>query len=339
MTAEDLLREAAGRDPGKERQITIRHFIAKWGAKRRGDAIIGRIERDLEKYGLTTQPSFKDGWIDSKIKIVRVENTKTPSKALTDISSPDVSNASDTQQLNITLCFGSLKSANTGVERVVPDDTLEKAQSLMLKFDYSQLAVMSDQRSLRGAVSWESIAQAKIRNPTAVLKDAIVSPDVVRSDDDLLSKIPRIVDSGFVFVQGRDDTICGIVTTADLSEQFASLAAPFFLLAEIERRLRRIIERHFSVPELQEVAEPADRDARIESADELSFGAYGRLLENPERWSRLGWSLDRKVFVKELDGVRKIRNEVMHFSPDPIDEKDVQKLELFLKWIRRLDAD
>jgi len=334
----EFLRDAAAKAPEERVRISVRDFIAKWGAKRRGYWIVDKIERDLEKFGLMTQPSFTDGWIDNKISIVPVVD-KTEQNFQSQVATPDTGELSELEQLDITLCIGSLESANLGVMSVKPEDTLEKAQSLMLRHDYSQLAVMSGSRDLRGAISWESIAQAKIRNPDSTLRDAVTTVDVVRTDDDLLSKIPRIVDAGFVFVQARDNTISGIVTTADLSEQFANLAAPFFLLAEIERRIRRIIDRGFTVSELQDVANPSNHDRVVESVDDLTFGEYCRLVESPTNWSRLGWNLDRKEFVAALHEIRQIRNDVMHFSPDPLGEEEVQKLKYFLKWLRRLDAD
>lgn len=133
----------------------------------------------------------------------------------------------DTQPV-IGLRIDSLESANSGVTSVKPDDTLEKVQSLMMRHDYSQLAVMSGVRDLRGAVSWESIARARIRNPAATLKDAMVPAETLRSDDDLLAKIPVIQNAGYAFVIAHDNRVAGVVTPYDLSEQFANLVSRSF---------------------------------------------------------------------------------------------------------------
>jgi hypothetical protein len=218
-------------------------------------------------------------------------------------------------------------------------DSLAKAQSLMMRHDYSQLAVMSGPRKLRGAITWESIAQAKIRNPSAELPEAVVSCQLVKDRDDLLEQIPRIIDAGYVFVEAIDASIGGIVTTSDLSNQFAVLANPFFVLSEIEGRLRRIIDRTFSDEELQAACDPAGGAREVRSAHDLTFGEYVHLLESPERWDRLGWALDRTVFVDALHKVRRTRNEVMHFSPDPLDQAQMTEMENFVKWLRRLDPD
>ena len=142
---------------------------------------------------------------------------------------------------------------------------------------------------LRGPMSWESIAQAKIRKPDAGLRDAIVTPEVVGLNDDLLARIPMIVDASFVFVQALDRQICGIVTTADLSLEFAMLAKPFFLLAEVERRLRRLIDEHFTVEEIAAIVDPADAERKAIPANDLTIGECARMLHSWNRWNRLGW--------------------------------------------------
>jgi hypothetical protein len=208
----------------------------------------------------------------------------------------------------------------------------------MLRHDYSQLAVLSGSRDLRGAVSWESIAQSRIRSPSAVLlKEAIIPSILVELDEDVLTLIPRIVEAGFVFVQRVDHTLSGIVTMADLSLEFYNLATPFFLLGEIERRLRRVIDEKYTPGEIAAIRDPTEPIRDLRSADDLTFGQYERLLEEPGRWERLGWAIDRRVFVGALGGVRTIRNDVMHFGSDPFDEDQLDELRNFVKWLRVMD--
>jgi CBS domain-containing protein len=210
-----------------------------------------------------------------------------------------------------------------GVISVKMDDDLETAQALMMRYDYSQLPVMSGPRNLRGAVSWESIAQARINKTDANLRDCTVDTAYHRF--------------GLRFVQGADGKITGIVTTADLSNQFANLARPFFILGEIKRRIRRIVDDRFSVDDLKSCANPGDPTREIGSARDMTMGEYVRLLENPTCWSRLDWGLNRRVFIEALKRIQKARNEVMHFSPDPLDDEDLLNLENFVKWIKKLD--
>ncbi|MDY7090568.1 MAG: hypothetical protein SYR96_36440 [Actinomycetota bacterium] len=126
------------------------------------------------------------------------------------------------------------------------------------------------------------------------------------------------------------------MTTADLSEAIASTANPFFVLAEVERQLRDIIDDKFTPEELAAVLDPQDRERDVSSADQLTFGEYKRLIEVPDNWERLAWDLDRKLFVDALDDVRQIRNDIMHFSPDPLDEEQLRTLADFARWLRRI---
>ena len=42
------------------------------------------------------------------------------------------------------------------------------------------------------------------------------------------------------------------------------------------------------------------------------------------------------TFVRELDLVRKIRNDIMHFDPDPIPDADMERLRDFANFLKRL---
>jgi restriction system protein len=329
---DELLKLAAARPATNPVSLSIRKLLQYWNAQRRGAWITEEIKQDLTAANLATVPPFTEGWIDSSISLVAV------SSAAADLGASDQLSAVKAEPLiQVSLRVSSLASANAGVESVCLDDTLERAQTLMMRKDYSQLAVQSGPRDLRGAISWESIAQAKIRSPEAGLRDAIFTPEVVGINDDLLARIPMIVDASFVFVRAVDRQISGIVTTSDLSMEFATLAKPFFLLAEVERRLRRIIDARFTEDEIAAIVDPDDPARSAASASDLTMGECARLLEDPAKWSRLGWALDRALFTHDLHEIRAIRNEVMHFSPDPLDDEQLRKIELFLRQLRRLD--
>jgi restriction system protein len=330
----DFLNAASAQAKSSPVEITIRELIGLWGAQRRGYWVVDRITRELAEAGLTTEPPFADGWIDGSVKLVPVELAPETSDPHSDSKRSE-----SPTELDTTLRVGSLPSSNQGVAFVPPEDSLVVAESIMLRYDFSQLAVMtaSDSRDLKGAVSWESIAQAQLRDSQCSLKDSLIPSDPVDLDDDLLGLIPRIVASGFVFVRARDRRISGIVTMADLSLEFSNLATPFFLLGEIERRLRRRINECFDGLELGAIKDDEDEDRQISSADDLTFGEYGRLLENPDRWKKLGWPVDRKTFTASLDEIRDIRNDIMHFSPDPLAEAQLSALKAFIKWLRIMD--
>lgn len=339
QTYAELLSDAAARVPGDEVKITIRDFIGYWEARRRGSWVVERIQMALDEYGLATVPSFENGWIDNTIVLFPLQRALTHAGApeTADLRVEEIGPIAQVQS-NTAQRFADLPSADAGVTSIGRDTTICKAQSLMIQNDYSQLPVVSG-RELHGAISWESISRARVHKPAATLKDAIVPAIVVSLDDEVLPHVGDIIRKGFVFVRRRDRTINGIVTTTDLSAAFERLAGPFLLVGDVERRLRRVITATFSLPELQAVQAATDEGRSIESVENMTAGEYIRLLDNPERWHKLGWEVDRNVFVRSLQAYRELRNEVMHFSPDPLEEAKLALVRNLLAWLRTAVPD
>src|SRR5206468_519632 len=117
----------------------------------------------------------------------------------------------------IALMVGSLEAASGGVASIERNSDLARARALMMRHNYSQLAVMAGARQLVGAVSWESIAQRTMARADCSLQEATIKARLVQLDDDLIELVPTIAELGFVFVAAPDRTVGGIVTTADLS--------------------------------------------------------------------------------------------------------------------------
>jgi CBS domain-containing protein len=213
----NFLTDAAGRSPGSEVSLSIRDFIAVWGAKRRGYWYVQQIRDDLEASGLVTVPSFETGWIDNHIRLVPVVVVAPDAADSHSVESPQTT--ADLQAVALTV--GSLESSSTGIVAVCRDDSLSKAQSLMMQSDFSQLPVMQGKRKIYGAVSWESIAQARMHNAGASLRDCMVPPDVVGINDGLIDHIPKIAERGYVFV--KDVELGEYIRLFESKERWAEL--------------------------------------------------------------------------------------------------------------------
>lgn len=322
MTMREFLAEATeAAATGSPREVTVRELIAHWGAKGRGSAFVAKVREDLQRSGLSVEPDFRKVPLDSPVKVVQ--------------RTGDGSSEPSTEEIpDFGLTLGTLPSAAAGVERVTLDATLAQAQTLMLLNDYSQLAVMSGERSLRGAVTWQSIAEALMQRPDASVADAMVPVQPVRYDDDLLRLVPAIVERNFVFVQDETGLVTGIVTTANLSELFAERSQPFLLIGEIDQRLRDLLRRHFSLDEIRGVC-GRDGQRPLSSFDDLTVGDYEQVLGSPTCWAKLEWPLDRRTVLARLTEVRETRNDVMHFNPDPIDSDRLQALVGLVELLRR----
>ena len=68
----------------------------------------------------------------------------------------------------------------------------------------------------------------------------------------------------------------------------------------------------------------------------MTMGDYQQVLSNTECWMMLGWPLDRSAFVHRVDELRRIRNDITHFNPDPAPEDTVHKIRHMLNVIRML---
>jgi restriction system protein len=287
-------------------EITVRELIAKWGAKTRGQRVIHQVRSALRSQGLTTAPDFAGGQI-----------VPAPKGAAADDIGSETTNG--------FLKVDSLRSARRQVKTIAPDAVIGAATTMMSMFDFSQLAVVVGQRSIKGAVSWESIGRATQFRDVITVGDALTEATTVSGRDELLPHLKSVAEKGFVFVTGQDHRLAGIVTASDITDEFGELAEPFFLLGAIERRLRTCVRRgRFTAQEIQErLKEPSKP---IEQVDDLTFGEIILIMQPEENWKRIGASLDRKVFLDQLERVREIRNSLMHFSPDPPSPEDITML-------------
>jgi len=301
--------------------LPVRDLASRWEAP----ASFQRIEADLANHGLTTQPDFRKVSQDTIVRLI------TPTSGTE--GEPSGPNPDDDGQLDIGLTVGNLSSALKGVVSISPTATFDEAITLMLLNGYSQLAVLAGSHNLRGAVTWQSIAYARHANPDAAFADAIIRAHEARYDQDLIEVLPDLEAWDFVFVRDDKNAIAGIVTTADVVGTYRELSTPFILIGELDQVLRKLISRTFSLHEVQTLCDP-DGKRSIDSYDKLEMGDYQRTLENPDHWKKLGWPLDRATFIKRLDELRLIRNNVMHFNPEPHDPQAVQKLRFMLKLLR-----
>lgn len=338
----EFLDDLKRRVDAEDVHLKVRELLAEWGVSRRGSSVVARIAKDLADSGLRTVPSFASTGLDVSVQVLGLGAPQNAESEIGVASMPDPGNsraAAATSPQNL-ITIGTLASATAGVESVAPDDPILRAQSLMESHDYSQLAVMSGKRTIKGVVSWESIAKASMYGrPPLVVSDALAEDVVVvPAGASLLEYVGQISSSGYVFVRDETHVVTGIVSAADLAAEFENLANPFLLVGEIEGWLRIIVDRCFSSDDLLDYLDPDDPDREIEAAQSLTFGEYVRLFQDPEAWEALGLAADRSTFVSHLDEVRQRRNEIMHFSPDPMPAGHIRRVEAMKRWLRQLAA-
>jgi CBS domain-containing protein len=307
-------------------QLTVRQVLAAWGFRARTFENVDRITQDLSRAGLSCRPDLRGGNLDT---LVQVGLHADANENVTDEAAED----EPLQLPSVAPLIWDITSATAGVTSVSPNETLAHARGLMIEREFSQLPVMDSERDLIGYVSWRTIAEKQLSTRMLTLADVTKPvPHVVRDKDTLLEQVHHIYETDFVLVRDGDGRICGIVTCADLSAQFYDLTTPYFEVGEIENRLRICVDRVFSPEELRQVT----GNARVKSAEDLTFYQYIQLLRDAARWQRMGWDgIDQTRFIQCLDDARKVRNATMHFGKE-LTPEDRERLKQCLRYMRAL---
>jgi predicted transcriptional regulator len=353
--AEQRLREIAeqlnrGQRPESE---TVRTLLSWFDAQRRGHYVTQRVKRAMRKEGLITKPAFEFAFIDSPVEFQLAPTTQIikpvgiPSEE--QVSTPVVIEVDATGNVvtsaieDPTYRIGRLPAANQSLFKVTPNSTLVEAVTKMLTNNVSQLPVMTSDRDVKGMISWSSIgSRLAMDNKADTVRHYMEPHYEVSSEVSIFSAIGFIANHDYVLVRDSERKISGIVTASDLSLEFHQLGEPFLLIGEIENHIRLMVANKFSAPELKSACDPSDSEREINDVSDLTFGEYVRLLEDPRHWERLALPLDRKTFIDRLKIIRDIRNDVMHFNPDPLDEelelKVLRESVLFLQKLREITA-
>lgn len=219
-----------------------------------------------------------------------------------------------------TFRIGRLPAANKKLVVVGQQDPLGKAIALMLRHDFSQLPVMHGEREVKGMVTWKSIgSRLGMGRKCLIVNECREDARVVDSNRTLFEAIPTIVEHGYVLVRDqRDRRITGMVTASDLSLEFQNQSEPFLLLREIELHLRHLIGNHVNAEDFDVLSSSPPPVHKPTNVADLTFGEYVRLLQHPAVWPKLNLQLDAGVLTGLLEEIRQIRNDVMHFDPDPM---------------------
>lgn len=324
------LREVAQQvGQGLPRSESVRTLLNWFDARRRGAWVIQSVEKALAAAGIRTEPDFTLTYLDTEVLFVPAARPRP--EALSQVDPQPKPNDAADPILRLSL----LRAASRAPVTVARDTTIREAVTAMVLHDYSQLPVMNG-ATVVGLFSWKTYGESLAlgRSCQYVRECLDPSPLVLSPETALLDAVAQVAarDVALVYSRGR---LHGIITTSDVSLQFHTTAKPFLLLGSIENNLRAIVSV-FPLDVLREARDPGDSDREINGPNDLTFGGYVRLLQKEENWKRVAPTLDRATFVRQLDEVRDIRNGVMHFHPDPIDEDDLAHLDVVLRALQML---
>lgn len=320
MTREELLDKIKESDTNDGFKISPRNLLYCFGFEKRTKYNVIRIKQFFQKYDLITSPDFLSVYMDTQVSI-RKKPKISKKTELTEIEN-EINDYDPISRVRL------LPSANRKPVRVHLDCSLQEATTLMLLHDYSQLPVMSSDYKVDGLITWETIGNNLIHGGDKTLVRHFMKRDVteIPNEMSIFDAVKIIIDKEVVLVRNEENCICGLVTATDISEQFITISEPFLILEQIENHIRKLLNGKFTKEKLKEISVEDDSTRKVDSISDLTFGEYIRLMENPENWEGMDLNIDRATFIKRLDEIRRIRNDVMHFHPDGISETDLDIL-------------
>lgn len=332
--------------------VTVRTFLGWFEVYRRGWYVVQQINEWLDYYQIETDPYFDSVYIDSLIYFRRkravidedqaaTSSTSTTTSTTVVPDSPILPDNDDSLNLNDpTYRIAKLEAANKNLISVFPDSELKEAITKMMTYDFSQLPVMQQpKRGLKGVISWRSIGTNLFagQHSTKVRDLMETSIPLVASDTSLFKALPIIIEHDYVLVENSINEITGIVTASDLSLQFKQLTEPFLVVSEIENHVRFLLAK-LPPEDIGRAKDEKDADRVIKSVADLTIGEHLRLFQNPDIWDKLGLPIDRKTFCDHLEKIRDIRNDIMHFDPDGLDEESIETLRRFARLLQTLKS-
>lgn len=306
-------------ETGNPHKMSPKKLLEHFGTTRRKIHVKWWVDKGLTELEVETVPDYKSEYFYGEIQIKKDSATSEKEDFI--------------QRLKL------LDSANSTPVFVTKNDTLQKAMTLMMTNDYSQLPVMNSPtaRSVDGVISWQSIGWA-----TAVGKSISTVSDCMTKDFTtlkyempILEAVHIVKEKEFVLIQKQDKSINGLVTITDIADEFFTLAGPFLYLGQIETSIRVLLEGKFTKEELNEV-KFSDDDKAIHSISDLTFNQYIQLMRKGNNWDKVGLPLDKDEFTKKLVVIRDIRNDVMHFSSDQLEENQEQTLKMTAKFFKEI---
>jgi CBS domain-containing protein len=303
----------------KPREIPVREFLGYWGYKRRGATITKAIEKELNNRGLVSFPEIAKADYYGSVKIL------------------DRRDMSADADVEIGWPISSVLDVERQLTFVGKDTSLAKVETLMVMHNFSQIPVLSNsKRELYGSVTWKSLARWPSSREDSTAKQAMDTDNhTVRSSDNLIDHIGLIIVNEFVYIQSPSNEYVGILTSTDLAESFLATSGPFIKIGEIEHRIRLLVDQ-LPLPVIQGAKLPSDIQRDVGGASDLTFGEYIRILEDEINWNQIGLAFDRATIVNNLRAVNEIRNDVMHFRPNPLDPQMVEAIDWCLNWLREV---
>lgn len=326
----------------KGASLRLPELLDLFGMRYRNHQTVPVITEALREAGLDTVPSFTTCGIRTAILVVAMETAQPP---VDDDSEEEELSPGTFPQHSFKI--GDLPSACAGVDSVSSQAPLSHATHKMRQKNYSQLPVIDGTSDLKGVVTWSSIVRRYENGEKPNLTNSMIrdSLPVAEVHQDLFPRLPEVAEHGYLLVRNNSGTITGIVTAADITGRFDVMARPFFLVGEIEFRIRKCLGPKLTGDPVRAVQQKKRQTGEI---SDLMFGEYVKLLDGDQHdlrlrpladqnWQTLGWAgVNRLQFVHQLKQVQWIRNQIAHFDDGAPTRQQITELTEFSGLLKQL---
>ena len=350
MSGQDYLKAIKTElEQGRRQSRMGETLLAAFGYVRRRRTVTDEITEAIDSLRLKTDPpidqvmplrtpriNFYLQETDDTSNDKAQAGSKAPGKTQDDMEEDPV--------IVVSFRIGELSAANKPVGVIGLDSPISEANTRMTLSKYSQLVVANGDtprhQDIKGIVSYHSIALTMLFEGSAeTVRDCLdESAPILHHDRDLQDALKELDSHNVVLVVGADNRLQGIVTAADLAEEFAGLVDPFKRIGEIEQRLRSLLRRRLGIEFVRCFLEErmSSSFAPTDDLDGLTMGELQHVLAHPDNWQKLNvTAVDRQIFIKSLDIVRLLRNRLMHFK-DPLNESELRNLANFCDLVRQM---
>ncbi|MFH7014860.1 CBS domain-containing protein [Flavobacterium sp. FlaQc-47] len=317
----------------KSKRIPTAAITQLYGVSRRGPRVIYTVNLWLEKYELIMEPGYASANAYHHVEI----KLKPTIGINSEVKKPKYSEAIPRVSI---IKSSDLNDSETGEFKLVTvrkEMPIVEVVSLMLYHNFSQIPILSSKKDVYGLVSWKSIGRALALGKTCkTVADCFEPIETINYDEPLFKAIKIVLEKEVILVRDIKNEISGIVTATDIGQQFLILSEPFLLIEQIENSIRIILNDKLTYEDINKVLDLTKIEKEIKHLSDLTFGHYVRIFENENLFKKIDLKIDRVLLRKMLTDVNKIRNEVMHFSPEEMNENDLGELRRIQRFIQQI---
>lgn len=312
----------------KPEKQTVRVFLQRFDMRRRSSENIRYINEVLAELGLKTNPHYESTYIDGEIEI-----ELSDSQELTKINNLE----------DPILRVSSLKAANNRPISVFAEDSPQKALSIMIANNFSQLPVIEKNEygsKTIGLFTWQTYSMGiYLKRDIQVVRKSMKHCYVVSDSEPLEKVVDLILEHECVLVKDQEGFVKGIITDADLSYEFRNLSDGFLAVKEIESTIRNIINAKLHLSEIKSIRIGSRFvNETLEDVSKLYFSEYEKIFANDTFWQKLSLPFDRDYFISLLKMVKSARNDIMHFSKDIEESENYKAIYPLRQLLQSLDG-